>query len=507
MLLARVLLRVGAVAPVAGALTTSGLGAAVSAAAVHGGTILGGVLATGGAVGMVVVSADKFIDDLKGEFDLPTIIYTPYTIFSNKVPLFDINFFNPLSDVGENGKSISEYTINYSDISNDSKLKAWTARVFEKMPIDYGEDAEITKKIISDAKKMETNDEYVQVIREGYNPFFESAEDAGVCYLKKSEGPTYTAKWQGSRDMTMTIKSDSDEELLFLACWMQHPESVEWLLEQLCVTAMNAKEDAGDSGSGEAVIRFGDYDGGSLRWLDRFKLYMLYYKHGVISLEKGPLFQDEEKTYKSSAAILRNPVASVYKTLRILAIVALLTILVYVGIRMVLASVAKDKIKYKNMLIDWFVALVLVFVLHYIMSFIIDISTTLTGVIEGSSIENITLKIPNGTKVQNADGNLERLDAGDEKSDFWGTNFVGYIRFYAGLVQKRGYTVRGISYTLMYIVVVIYMVIFTWQYLKRVLYMAFLTMIAPLVAITYPIDKIRRWQSTRILFVAKRIYI
>lgn len=59
----------------------------------------------------------------------------------------------------------------------------------------------------------------------------------------------------------------------------------------------------------------------------------------------------------------------------------------------------------------------------------------------------------------------------------------------------------------MYIVVVIYMVIFTWQYLKRVLYMAFLTMIAPLVAITYPIDKIRRWQSTRILFVAKRIYI
>ena len=42
-----------------------------------------------------------------------------------------------------------------------------------------------------------------------------------------------------------------------------------------------------------------------------------------------------------------------------------------------------------------------------------------------------------------------------------------------------------------YLALVIYTCIFTVQYLKRVVYMAFLTMIAPLIALTYPLDKIK----------------
>src|SRR5699024_4284810 len=45
------------------------------------------------------------------------------------------------------------------------------------------------------------------------------------------------------------------------------------------------------------------------------------------------------------------------------------------------------------------------------------------------------------------------------------------------------------GYTVIYFVFIIYTVTFLFQYLKRVVYMAFLTMIAPVVALTYPIDK------------------
>ena len=45
------------------------------------------------------------------------------------------------------------------------------------------------------------------------------------------------------------------------------------------------------------------------------------------------------------------------------------------------------------------------------------------------------------------------------------------------------------GYNVIYVVLVIYTIIFCFTYLKRVIYMAFLTIIAPLVAITYPIDK------------------
>ena len=46
------------------------------------------------------------------------------------------------------------------------------------------------------------------------------------------------------------------------------------------------------------------------------------------------------------------------------------------------------------------------------------------------------------------------------------------------------------GYAIIYIVLILYTVIFSFTYLRRVVYMAFLTIIAPLVAITYPIDKI-----------------
>jgi hypothetical protein len=43
----------------------------------------------------------------------------------------------------------------------------------------------------------------------------------------------------------------------------------------------------------------------------------------------------------------------------------------------------------------------------------------------------------------------------------------------------------------MYTMLVFHTIGFTWQYLKRVLYMAFYTLIAPLITLTYPLDKIK----------------
>ena len=65
------------------------------------------------------------------------------------------------------------------------------------------------------------------------------------------------------------------------------------------------------------------------------------------------------------------------------------------------------------------------------------------------------------------------------------TNLLGEVRFltqYSRLITK-------ITYTILYIFLVYYTVFFTFVYLKRLILMAFLTVIAPLVALTYPIDK------------------
>ena len=169
-----------------------------------------------------------------------------------------------------------------------------------------------------------------------------------------------------------------------------------------------------------------------------------------------------------SAAILQNTIAGWYIALRNLAIVGLLCVLVYVGIRIMLCSTANDKAKYKTMFTDWLIALCIIFFLHYIMSFTLvmvnSINDALTG---GSQISNSVVIGVDGTKYQ--------------------TNIMGAARF---MVQTKD-TVQRCAYLIIYLFLIYYTCIFTWHYLKRVLMMAFLTIIAPLVALTYPLDKMR----------------
>ena len=78
---------------------------------------------------------------------------------------------------------------------------------------------------------------------------------------------------------------------------------------------------------------------------------------------------------ESSASKLQPTIATWYVALRNLTVVGLLSVLVYVGIRIIISSTASDKAKYKQMLVDWLVALCLVFFLHYIMSFVITMTS------------------------------------------------------------------------------------------------------------------------------------
>lgn len=71
------------------------------------------------------------------------------------------------------------------------------------------------------------------------------------------------------------------------------------------------------------------------------------------------------------------------------------------------------------------------------------------------------------------------------------TDLTGLVRIQ---VQYKDLSAR-LVYLIFYIALVIYTVMFTWTYVKRAITMAFLTLMAPLIAITYPIDKIGDGQA------------
>lgn len=94
-------------------------------------------------------------------------------------------------------------------------------------------------------------------------------------------------------------------------------------------------------------------------------------------------------SYTSIAFELQPTIASWYNALRRIALVGLLSVLVYTGIRVVLSSGTKDSSKYKKMLTDWLIALCLLFTLHYIMNITLVVTQKISSIFNDGSQDTL----------------------------------------------------------------------------------------------------------------------
>lgn len=181
---------------------------------------------------------------------------------------------------------------------------------------------------------------------------------------------------------------------------------------------------------------------------------------------------------KSIVLDLKETISKWYVALRNIAIVGLLSVLLYIGIRIVISSSNADKAKYKQFFVDWVIALCLIFFLHYIMAFTMTMAETITDVFAGETTQQGTIKQVNIQFIDESRGAVKPAFA---------SNFSGVA------LLKSQYKSSGLAmgYSVMYLALTIYTGYFAFVYLKRLLMLAFFTMIAPLVALTYPIDKMK----------------
>ena len=188
------------------------------------------------------------------------------------------------------------------------------------------------------------------------------------------------------------------------------------------------------------------------------------------------IYKSDNNSIVTGKNSLRETVAGWYYALRNLAIVALLSVLVYIGIRMTISTVSQDKAKYKTMLKDWFVALCLVFVMHYLMVGILNISSIITEAI-GTTGQSVTMTDDIRTKIE------EDINNSWEKVDGY-TNELDKQEVHKNMMDAYGNL-------LIYAAVIVFTVIFVVKYIMRAITIVFLILIAPITAVTYPIDKIR----------------
>ena len=227
-------------------------------------------LALGGGIfgGAKVFSADLWRDN---QIDLPLYSISPEEIFTNKIPLFDVNFFNP--DPEKKWEYEWAMHLEITDEiknANYTKLASGTMEEVNKALKKYGTTAEAIK-----------NSNYT----DGTNGYYYYATEKNVLRLS---APTAGVAGIGNGEVTVDITN--------------------------------------------------------------------------LEVQKG-------NSIPSYGMALSKNISKWYYTIRVIAIVGMMSVLVYVGIRILLSSTSSQKAKYKQMLGDWLVGMILLFTMHYIMIF------------------------------------------------------------------------------------------------------------------------------------------
>ena len=282
--------------------------------------------------------------------------------------------------------------------------------------------------------------------------------------------------------------------------------------------------------------------------------------------------------------ILRPVIANVYKVLRNLSILLMMLVLLYTGIKIIVSS-AKEQSKYKQMLVDWVIGLCLLFVMHYIMSFVLNFNDVVVDMLKNDESDSYYISFsalgdssygdswdeffnnfagegygefldlhmekkannesytwyndnnhPRGTQYMTVnhtdwgDNGIVRISAllnakngANKHKVIYRGNLAEYLRTVSSVHGDFVFLYRDVipddpnmpqdelekltkekqtsnvsyrmGYGAMYLAIVIETIMFSVIYFKRVLQLAFLTMIAPLVAFMYPLDKMGDGQA------------
>ena len=190
-----------------------------------------------------------------------------------------------------------------------------------------------------------------------------------------------------------------------------------------------------------------------------------FFTIGDLLTNKYPLFNINifEETPSGLNANLSNTIkentALWYVAIRNIAAVACAITLLYVGIRMAIAQTAEDSAKYKKMLMSWVIGAILLFLMHYIILIIIKLTEIFTTLIINAVGDNTNI-----TEMEVV--MLTEIPDDTAKAEGWGK----------------------LIYLVMNFVLVFYQLKFFIMYLFRVLKIFILTIVSPLMCVTYPID-------------------
>ena len=175
------------------------------------------------------------------------------------------------------------------------------------------------------------------------------------------------------------------------------------------------------------------------------------------------VFNNTDVEASSITMNIRNSIATWYVTIRNISIVCLGFAIIYIGLKLAISTVASDKANYKKMLINWITAILIVYFIHIIVIFVLNINDALLKLFYSEDLSSVSIYETIRTRV----------------------NDLRFITWLPALI--------------IYSVLFIYSLMFLWIYIKRFFTILILIVLAPLVGVKYAIDSAGKGQKSKIL--------
>lgn len=168
--------------------------------------------------------------------------------------------------------------------------------------------------------------------------------------------------------------------------------------------------------------------------------------------EKAFTVSEDSVIYK-----IRENIANWYRIIRGMTIISMLLVLLYLGIKLAIATTAGDKAKYKSMLASWFTSFIIIFFIHYFMIAVIEVNDVLLDTFKGIEVK-----------------------------------YTGGLSMY-DTIRTRAYSLKlseGLPATVMYMILIYFLIRFLFIYIKRYFTVTILALMGPVMGVKYAFDKI-----------------
>ena len=186
-----------------------------------------------------------------------------------------------------------------------------------------------------------------------------------------------------------------------------------------------------------------------------------------------------------------------FSNFSMIAIVAYLCILLYMGIRVVMSSTASNQALYKEAFLHWVAGVIILFMFPIVIKYAIEINTTFVGMVEDAIIRD-----HGGNSIDNSEA-VNEIEDPDDTSDIATTDTVtvesksisenpysdtdtGYM----AVMARRAHRTERLSYAFVYLIMSFQLLIIAIMYYKRLFMVAFLLVIFPIVMVVHVLEKV-----------------